>query len=322
MSQTDRQNNHVHGLSATDKSLAAHAASITALQAAQAKTDARLAALEAQPAPPPVVVTPPQPVTTTVTSIADLYVALLDSANTDITLAPGSYSGGIVFDSRFAARTAACIVRLSGVTLTGGGLTFRGGAHDLEVLDPTFARWNLNQTGVLMFGGWDEDPAHHITVRRATVLSSVHRTLEANTSEHGAYFSHSRGGVHDILIEDFTVNATDPMGLATGIHADHADNGLVNAYNVTVRNLTFHGNGAQGSSVQDGIILWTVPLHDWTFDGASITNSNGNAIRYEAAGQRILFQNVVSTGTRYAPFYSSTQGAAPAGVTFSGCSLQ
>lgn len=281
--------------------------------ATTAPTPTPTAAPTATVAPTP---TPAPTPTVTVNSIAALYSALDNNANTSITLSPGSYSGGIYFDSRFAGRTNPAIVHLTGVTLNGGGLTFRGGAHDIEVDDATFANWNLNQTGVLMFCGWAEPGAYRITVRRATVLTSVHRTLEANTSEHGAYFSHSQNGCHDILIEDFTVNATDAMGLATGIHADHADGGLVNSYNVTVHNLTFHGNGAQGSSVQDGIILWTVPLHDWTFDGASITNSNGNAIRYEAQGTNMVFKNIVSTGTRYQPFYSSTQGANPPGVIF------
>lgn len=257
----------------------------------------------------------------TVESIPAIYTALLDNCVIDITLSPGSYAGGIYFDSQFASRTNPAVIHLAGVTLTGGGLTFRGGAHDLEVDDVTFANWDLNQTGVLMFCGWAEPGAYRITVRRAHVLSSVHRTLEGQTSEHGAYFSHSQDGCHDILIEDFTVEATDAMGLASGIHADHADNGLVNAYNVTVRNLTFHGNGAQGSSVQDGIILWTVPLHDWTFDGATITNDNGNSVRYEATGTNIVFQNVTTTGSRFQPFYSS-QGANPPGVTFINCSFQ
>ena len=259
------------------------------------------------PEPPP-----PPTGTVNVNSIAALHSALAVDANVDITLAPGTYSGGLYFDARFAARTKTAVIRLAGVTLTGGGLTFRGGAHDLEVLDPTFANWTVNQTGVLMFGGWDEAPAHHITVRGAKVLSSVRRTSEGHTTDHGAYFSHSRGGVHDVLIEDLAVDATNAMGLASGVHMDHADGGLVNAYNVTVRRLVFKGNGSQGRACSTRSSCGSRPLHDWLFDGATITNANGYPIGFESRGAAdIVFKDIVSTGSRYPGFYGS-MGANPA----------
>ncbi len=146
---------HLHAYTTPDDVAAAIAAAIAPLNTSIANmagnledVEARVTALEN-----PVVVVPP-PTTVTVKSIADLYTALAANAP-DITLAPGTYSGGIFFDSRFAARTAPGVIHCDGVTMTGGGLTFRGGAHDLDIEGGiTFANWAPSQTGVLMFGGW------------------------------------------------------------------------------------------------------------------------------------------------------------------------
>jgi hypothetical protein len=129
------------------------------------------------------------------------------------------------------------------------------------------------------------------------------------------YFSYALDGWHDILIEDFTVNATDTMGLASAIHMDHGGPGdapNVAAHGVTVRRLTFNGNKSIPS--QQAILLWYPPLHDWTFDGATITNAGGFAIRFESTpASRIVFKDITSVNS--GGMYSS-QGANPSGVTF------
>ena len=270
--------------------------------------------------PPPVIV----PVTTvTVKSIADLYAALAANAP-DITLAPGNYSGDIVVDSRFAGRTAPGVVHCDGAVVS-GCLRHRGGAHDLDWRSPTFANLTISQTGVIVFGGYAGEPGpSRITIRKPKVLSTVRRTSPDHTTEHAVYFSYATGDWGDILIEDLDVDATDPMGLTTAIHGDHgypADAPNVTARRVTVRRTVFRGSGTQGAAVQQPLILWSPPFHDWLFDGATITNANGVAVRFESIGASgIVFKDVVSTGSRQGGFYSSL-GANPPGVTFSGGSL-
>jgi hypothetical protein len=268
----------------------------------------------------------PPATTVTVTTIADLYTALANNAP-DITLAPGTYSGRINIDSRFAARTVPGVIHTDGVVNTGNGqlngvgLSIHGGAHDLDFQGGiTFANATMTQAGVIDFGGWDEPGVHHITIRKPKVLSSVLRASIDHSTEHAAYFSHSRGGCHDILIEDLDVDASAAMGLASAVHMDHADNGLVNAYNVTIRRLKYVGNRGRGEpTVQQAIILWVPPVHDWLFDGATITNANGLAIRFESVGaSNIVFKDIVSTNS--GGFYSA-MGANPPGVTFVNCSL-
>ena len=90
---------------------------------------------------------------------------------------------------------------------------------------------------------------------------------------------------------------------------DHGDSAAPAGDHVTVRRLTVTGT-------QDAIILWDPPTHDWLFDGATITNAAGVAIRFESIGaSNIVFKDIVSTGSGTAAFYSS-MGANPPGVTF------
>jgi hypothetical protein len=104
--------------------------------------DARIADLERRvtaleqpptPAPPPPDPEPSPPATVSVRSVADLYAALANNER-DITLAPGTYSGGIYFDSRFAPRTVPGVIRCDGVTMNGGGLTFPGNDQALAAI--------------------------------------------------------------------------------------------------------------------------------------------------------------------------------------------
>jgi hypothetical protein len=274
-----------------------------------------------------------------VTSISALLADLADNTVDEIVVANGTYpispshaqaASSLWIGSRFASRTRPVTVRAEtagGVTFDGGGanmgcVSFEEGAHDETWDGFRCANGVTNQTGVIMFGGYaGRNAPHDITVRNFTVASSIHRATAGSTTDHAVYFSYGLDTWGNILIEDLTVDASDPMGLASGIHMDHgypSDAPNVAAHGVTVRRLTYLGNKLTAPTeptVQYGIILWTPPAHDWLFDGATINNASGNAARFESSpASNIVFKDITSTNSR--GFYSSL-GANPPGVTFS-----
>jgi len=291
------------------------------------------------PTPTPTLAPTPTPATTRVASIAALKAALQVNATTDITVADGTYhvsppqvqaSDSLWIGSAYATRTNPVTVHAEttgGVTLDMGGvssgcISFEEGAHDQTWDGFDCANGTINQTGAIMFGGYaGRNAPHDITVRDFTVEHTVHAANPTMTVDHAVYFSYALDTWGGILIDGLTVEATDTNGVTTAIHGDHgypSDAPNVSAHGVTIRNVTYHGNSA--AAAQNALILWTPPFHDWTFDGGTITNAGGNAVRFESQGAaNILFRNIVSTNSH--GFYSS-MGANPPGVTFSGCSLQ
>ncbi len=268
-----------------------------------------------------------------VTSIPGLLTALADNTVDEIVVANGTYtisassnqaSNSLWIGSRYASRTNPVTVRaetVGGVTFTAGGgalggLAFNGGAHDQTWNGFHFANGTVSQTGVIVFGGYAGQKApHDITLRNITVDHSVHR-VNNGTTDHAVYFSYALDTWGAILIDNLTVDASDTMGLASAIHMDHgyaSDAPNVPAHGVTVRNLTFSGNA--GAAGQQAIILWQPPVHDWLFDGATITNAGGQATRFESIGAKnVEFENITSTNSH--GFYSSL-GNPPPGVTLS-----
>lgn len=269
-----------------------------------------------------------------VTSIAALLDALADNAVTEIVVANGTYhvstAGTLKSDSlwigdRFASRSNPVTVRAEsrgGVIFDGGGttsfgaLTFLGGAHHQTWDGFTFANGTATETGVIVFGGYAGQAApHHITLRHMTILGSCRGRSTTATSvsrDHGIYFAHAVGGVHDVLLEDITVDGSGY--LSSALHFFHSDSANPNAWNVTVRRLTVSGT-------QQAIILWDRTIHDVTIDGATLTNALAVAVRYEGPGSDIALRNITSTGSGDYGFYS-TLGVSPPGVTFSGNSFQ
>ncbi len=295
------------------------------------------------PTPTPVPTASPTPGlnSVAVSSIVALKAALADNAVDEIVVADGSYavSGSanqaatsLWIGSAYAGRTRPITVRaqtIGGVTFDCGGgycggMSFNGGAHDQTWDGFHFANGTTSSTGVIVFGGYAGMPGPYaITLKHFTLDASLHRVNLNSTTDHAMYFSYAVGGAHDILVEDYTVNATDPMGLATGIHMDHgyaADAPNIPAWNVTVRRMTFSGNRTIPG--QQPVILWQPPLHDWLFDGATITNAGDVAVRFESIGaSNIVFKDMTSTGSVTGGFYSSL-GANPPGVTFTNDSFR
>ena len=67
--------------------------------------------------------------------------------------------------------------------------------------------------------------------------------------------------------------------------------------------------------------MWEGVLHDLLFEDITVTNSTRFAVRYEnGSDYRVVFRNVVSSGSGSQGFYSSLGTPVP-GVTLSGCTL-
>ena len=299
----------------------------------------------ANPATPPPVPTPTptptaQPTATSVptptppsgsvrvTSIAGLTAALADDSNTDIVVANGTYHVGIAYNqasdslyigSRFAGRTRPVTVRaetIGGVTFDGGGGTsYMGMAFEQGAHDQTWDGFNFaNMVGTpIEFGGFTPSaPAHHITLRHITLKSTCLRASASSNQEQGIYFSNAAGsGPHDILLEDVTVDGTNPNSVWSAIHAYHGDPADPPASRVTIRRLTVTGT-------TNGIVLWndTAIQHDWLIEDSTISGARDTAIRFESIGaQNIVFDAITSSGSGTRGFYSS-MGSNPPGVTF------
>jgi hypothetical protein len=192
-----------------------------------------------------------------------------------------------------------------------GGISFEEGAHDQTWQGFTFAHGTPTQTGVIVFGGYAGlAGAHNITLRDIAIAGSITST-DTGAGDHSIYFSNSVGGVHDILIDGYTVDGSG--GVNTALHFYHSTSTEPNAWNVTVQNMHVTGT-------HQAVMLWDPTLRNIAIKDSTITGARDYAVRYESAGATgIVFQNVVSTGSN--GFYSS-EGTSPAGVTFSGDSFR
>ena len=266
-----------------------------------------------------------------VSSIVALKTALADNSVDVIVVANGTYhvspAEGLSPDSLwigigYASRTRPITVRAAtqgGVTFDGGngggygGLMFTGGAHDQTWDGFHFAHMVGGQTGIIVFG---EDPTlpppHHITLRHITLDASLHRQSTSDINAQGIYFAQARGtGPHDLLLEDITVDGSDPLGLWSAIHAYHGDASAPPSSNVTIRRLTVRGTF-------NAVVLWnnTGIQRNWLIEGATISGSRERAVRFESIGAtNIVLKDMVSTGSGLGGFYSSL-GSNPPGVTF------
>jgi outer membrane biosynthesis protein TonB len=272
-----------------------------------------------------------------VASIPALKTALADNTVDEIIVANGTYhlspSHRFLADSlwiggnAYANRTRPITVRaatIGGVTFDGGGatgyaaLSFEDGAHDQTWDGFTFANMVANESGIIEFGGYlPRRTVHHLTIRNIRILGTCRgnaTTSSGNTTEHAIYFAHAVGvGPHDLLAEDISVDGSG--FLASAIHGDHGDALNPPAWNVTVRRLHV-------VKTQQAIILWEPAFRNWTIDTADISGALAYAVRYEAiGGTGITFSNITSTGSGVRGFYSS-QGTAPANVTFVNDSLR
>ena len=274
----------------------------------------------------------PAPGAITVSSVAGLLAKLADDSVTDIVVADGTYhvspaslthADSLWIGAAYAKRTHPVTVRAAtrgGVTFDGGGtssfgcLSFVEGAHDQTWDGFNCANGTADQTGVVTFGGYAGKAApHHITMRNITIKASClgsATSAAAPATDHAFYISEAVGGPHDLTFSDITVDGSG--GLATAFHFYHSDSANQNGWNVTIERLHVTGT-------QQAIMLWDATLHDITIDTADISGALRYAIRYEG-GTAIAIRNVTSTGSGSGGFDSS-QGSAPAGITFSGDSL-
>jgi hypothetical protein len=284
------------------------------------------------PVPTPTPTPPPSGLkTVTVSSIGALLSTLADNSVDEVVVANGTYhvstaasqqADSLWIGGRYAGRTRPVTVRaatIGGVTFDGtggsgyGGLTFADGAHDQTWDGFKFANMTGSQTGIVVFGGDPTlPPPHHITLRHTTLMSTCRRPTDLNINAQGVYFAHAAGvGPHDLLVEDLTVDGSDPLSLWSAIHAYHGDFSHPPAYNVTIRRLTVKGT-------LNAVVLWnnTGIQRNWLIEGATITGAKERAIRFESIGAtNIVLKDIVSTGSALGGFYSSL-GSNPPGVSF------
>src|SRR5205085_7536280 len=118
-------------------------------------------------------------------------------------------------------------------------------------------------------------------------------TPDGSTWDHAVYMGQALApGPHGIDIENLTVHGEG--NLATAFHFFHgADNGGVNAWDVTIRGLTVTGT-------QQAFLIWEPTVHDILLDGATISGAKAYAVRYETIGsiwpKNVVIRNVPSTG--------------------------
>jgi len=190
-----------------------------------------------------------------------------------------------------------------------GGMTFVGGAHDQTWDGFSITNGIVNSTGVIVIGGYIDTPelaapVHHITLRYFNIygVSGASKTATGPSLDHAVYFSWSKGGAHDMLFENWSVDDRNTGGLATAFHFYHSDpaNGILNAHDVTVRNLTVRGT-------QEAIYLAESTLANITFSDVIIKKPLRWAVIIARSGMtNILFTNCVSTGSGEVGFYTDS----------------
>jgi hypothetical protein len=276
-----------------------------------------------------------QPKSVTVTSIPALKTALADNTVDEIVVANGTYlvapashqaATSLWIGADYAARTRPIVVRAQmrgGVSFDGGGaqyfggISFNSGSHDQTWDGFNFVNGNPTSTGVITIGGYTSPPmstpSHHITMRYINIFncSGSATTVSGPAEDHAVYISQAIGGPHDFLFEYFTVDDRTHLGLASAFQFYHSDpaTGFLNGWNITMRNITVRGT-------QQAFILWDETLKNILISEVTVKNALRSAIRYETTGSTgIVIQNFSSTGSSQGGF-SSSEGSAPAGVTF------
>ena len=269
----------------------------------------------------------------TVTSIPALLTKLADNTVTEIVVANGTYvvpdahssigqESGLWIDQRFAGRTRAVLVRAAtdgGVTISGGGATgwigiaFRDGVHDQTWRGFRFANAEPTQTGVIVFGNSGDIvpvPPHHITLLNMTIDKSI-TSDNPGSGDHAMYFCKAQSpGVHDILIDGYTVDGSGGVNTAVTFFASAA--GQPNANNVTIRHMTVTGT-------RQAVEFWDPTLQNIVIEDSTVSGARESAVRYELGGT-VTLRRVTSTGSGQSGFYSSL-GTTPPGVTFVAASL-
>jgi len=272
-----------------------------------------------------------------VSSVAALLASLRNDRIGEIIVANGTYhlspSSDLAADSlwigaQFASRSRPVVVRAEttgGVIFDGGGggkgyggLSFEDGAHHQTWDGFVFADMQVDLSGVIEIGGYTPRAApHHITLRNITIESSCTGSATSRSApavDHAVYVANALDpGPHDLAFENLTVDGGG--GLASAMHFFHSTASAPNASNLTVRGLRVTGT-------QQAIMLWDPTLRNLRFEDVRIAGALDYAVRFETVGATgIVLSDVRSTGSGYAGFFS-TQGRAPAGITFTNTALR
>jgi hypothetical protein len=311
---------------------AEHSHALTEVEAALAALDARVTALEPTEPPPPIA-------SATVASIPDLLAYLADDSLDEIVVTDGRYpvvgatyplglKQGLFINERYANRTRPILVRaetIGGVLLDGQGqsswigLLFSGGAHHQTWQGFRHVNGSPTTTGVIVFGGsgpaslTNKPGPHHITLLDHDIDKTCTDTRAQISHSHGVYISQSVGGVHDILIDRFTMDGSGGIGGA--LHFYHSTPTEQNAWNFTARNMRVVNPWLTA------VYLWDPTLRNILIEDMEVVNASGYAVRYERPGSEIVLRRVITKSSKLRGFYSSL-GASPPGLTFEECDFQ
>jgi len=308
---------HTHPGDATDADVAALDRRIDELEAAPV--------IEPTPAPAPAPSTGTSVAVSAISGTSGLLAALTENANTEIVVADKRYAvagatqrdaNSLWIGASTVARTNPVLVRAQttgGVTFDGGGarwwvgLGFMEGAHHQTWQGFHFANAEPTSTGVVTFGGYaDKAGAHHITLRDITVEGSiVSQSGPGVYLDHALYFSESSDGVHDVLIDGWTV---DGSGLLDSGIQFYSEAGKINARNVTIRHARITGT-------EMAIIFWASGLRDIVIEDSTVTRATRFAVRYEGSGTNVVLRRVTSSASGQRGFYSGAGNV----LTLDGC---
>ena len=268
-----------------------------------------------------------------VTSIPALLTALANNNVDEIVVANGTYrvsgastrqADALWIGDRFAGRTRPVLVRAEttgGVIFDGGGstywigLAFEEGAHHQTWQGFTFANGKPTSTAAVVFGGWAGRAApHHITLRDITITRTVTSDNGLGvTRDHALHFSEALGGVHDILVDGYTVDGAG--GLDSAVYfGDETLPGSPSAWNVTVRNMKVTGT-------ETTIIFWESTIKNVLIEDSTITGATRFALRYQLADTNIVLRRVTSTGSGSQGLYTPP-GANLTGLILENCDLR
>jgi hypothetical protein len=183
-------------------------------------------------------------------------------------------------------------------------IAFSDRVHDQTWRGFRFANAGATQTGVIVFGNSGDIvpvPPHHITLLNMTIDKSI-TSDNPGSGDHAMYFCKAQSpGVHDILIDGYTVDGSGGVNTAVTFFASAA--GQPNANNVTIRHMTVTGT-------RQAVEFWDPTLQNIVIEDSTVSGARLSAVRYELGGT-VTLRRVTSTGSGQSGF--SRRSGRPAG---------
>jgi hypothetical protein len=263
--------------------LSGHSHPGDATDADVAALDARLDALEGEdPLPDPTPTPPPGAITRYVGPSENLQGALNLPDPDVIRLRPGSWTPGYVVLPKRPSSKPLLIVAEPGAVFTSGSagvprIVARGGASYCATDGLAFDNVNPGDSGLFVFGGYNDGGAHHIAHRRPKFT----RITGTAPNSHIVYLSKDTvSRVAEIDLDDFDVDIVGQS--VAGLHSYNNPNAInVRARRWTIRN------------PYEAMLMWS-DLTGLLAEGWSITGAK-QAIDID--GPRGILRDITATGS-------------------------